>query len=141
MSTRLRLSCLFVVGLLFVVLAVHVYGGCFLPTVTSVTPNTGPTTGGTAVTIKGTNFVAPATVSFGGEPATGVVVVNLTTITAVTPSNSPGPVDVVVTTVCGSGTLPGGFTYVAAAIPTLSPLVLAALAAILALVGVLIIKR
>src|SRR5207245_10222688 len=96
MSTRLRLSCLFVVGLLFVVLAVHVYGGCFLPTVTSVTPNTGPTTGGTAVTIKGTNFDAPATVTFGGEAATSVVLVNFTTITAATPANTPGPVDLVV---------------------------------------------
>ena len=49
------------------------------PTVTSVSPNTGPTAGGTAVTITGTNFAAGATVTFGTAAATNVVVVNATT--------------------------------------------------------------
>ena len=38
-----------------------------LPTVSSVAPNSGPTAGGTAVTITGSNFVAGATVTFGGD--------------------------------------------------------------------------
>ena len=46
------------------------------PTVSSVSPNSGPTAGGTAVTITGTNFAAGATVKFGGTAATNVVVVN-----------------------------------------------------------------
>ena len=37
------------------------------PTVTSVSPNTGTTAGGTSVTITGTNFAAGATVTFGGD--------------------------------------------------------------------------
>ena len=56
------------------------------PTVTSVSPNNGPTAGGTAVTITGTNFAAGATVTFGGTAATNVVVVSSTTITATTPA-------------------------------------------------------
>src|SRR5208282_1987703 len=40
------------------------------PTVSSVSPSSGTTAGGTAVTITGTNFVAGATVTFGGTAAT-----------------------------------------------------------------------
>ena len=49
------------------------------PTVSSVSPNSGSTAGGTAVTITGTNFAAGATVTFGGTAATNVVVVSSTT--------------------------------------------------------------
>ena len=38
-----------------------------LPTVTGISPNFGPTAGGTSVTITGTGFAAPATVSFGAN--------------------------------------------------------------------------
>ena len=146
MLTKPWLSRLFVVGLSSVVLAVKVYAGCFAPTVTSVTPNTGSTAGGTPVTITGTNFFNPSTVTFGGVAATNVVFVSGTTITATTPAHAAGVVDVVVTDggVCAgsSGTLPNGFTYAAAAgIPTFSPIALVVLAGILALVGVLVIKR
>ena len=61
-----------------------------IPTVSSVAPNNGPTAGGTAVTITGTNFAAGATVTFGGAAATNVVVVNSTTITAATPARECG---------------------------------------------------
>jgi hypothetical protein len=85
------------------------------PTVSSVSPKSGPTAGGTAVTITGTNFAAGATVTFGGTAATNVVVENSTTLTATTPSGSAGAVTVGVT---NSGTLSGslanGFTYAAA---------------------------
>ena len=145
--TRPWLSRLFVVvGLVFIVLGVKTYAGCASPTVTSVVPNTGSSAGGTSVTINGTNFFNPSTVTFGGVAATNVVVVNSTTITAPPPAQAPGTVDVVVTDagVCLgiSGTLPNGFTYTAgAAVPTFSPFALAALAGILALVGALVIKR
>ena len=56
------------------------------PTVTSVSPNNGPTAGGTAVTITGANFATGATVTFGTMAATNVVVNNSTTITATTPA-------------------------------------------------------
>src|ERR1039458_10202848 len=84
------------------------------PTVTSVSPNTGPVAGGTAVTLTGTNFAAGATVTFGGTAATNVVVVNGTTITATTPAHAAGSVAVTVTNSNGlSGNLATGFTYVA----------------------------
>jgi formylglycine-generating enzyme required for sulfatase activity len=86
------------------------------PTVTSVTPNTGPTAGGTSITITGTGFYngsSNATVSIGSAAATSVVVVNPTTITAVTPAGSAGSAMVAVTTPSGTASLASGFTYVA----------------------------
>ena len=66
----------------------------------SVTPNTGPSSGGTSVTIKGTGFqtvgAGTTRVFFGGAAATNVVVVNSTTITATTPARAPGAVDILV---------------------------------------------
>ncbi len=81
-------------------------------TIASITPDTGPPAGGTPITIVGTNFTAGATVTIGGLAATSVVVVNTTTITAVTPAHAAGTVDVTVT-VAGprSVTLTGGFQY------------------------------
>lgn len=82
------------------------------PTVGSVTPASGPITGGTAVTIVGTNLLSGATVSFGASPATGVTLVSGTVITATTPAHAAGPVNVVVTNPDGqSGSLANGFTY------------------------------
>ena len=58
---------------------------------TGVSPASGTAAGGTAVTITGTGFLAGATVSLGGTPATGVTVVNSTSITATTPAHAPEP--------------------------------------------------
>jgi hypothetical protein len=82
-----------------------------VPTVSSVSPNNGATTGGTAVTITGTNFAAGATVTFGGTAATNVVVVSGTSITATTPAHAAGAVTVVVIVNGQSGSLSNGFTY------------------------------
>ncbi len=89
------------------------------PDPTSISPTSGPTSGGTPVTISGTNFVSGATVTFGGTAATNVVVVSSTTITATTPAGAAGAVNVVVTNSNGqSGTLTNGYTYTAAPAPT-----------------------
>jgi hypothetical protein len=89
------------------------------PTVSSVTPNGGPLAGGTSVTITGTNFASGDTVAFGGTAATGVTVVNSTTITATTPAESAGTVTVTVTSPGGiSGSLASAYTY--AATPTIT---------------------
>src|SRR5271165_4069362 len=61
------------------------------PTVLTIEPSTGPTAGGTAVKIKGTEFVTPATVTIGGAAATEVVVVTPEEITAKTPAGTAGP--------------------------------------------------
>ena len=82
------------------------------PTVSSMSPNSGTTNGGTSVTITGTGFISGATVSLGGTSATNVSVTNSTTITAVTPAHAAGTVNVVVTNPDGqSGTLLNGFTF------------------------------
>jgi len=93
------------------------------PVLTSVTPNNGPTTGGTAVTIVGDGFGASGTpvVTFGGKAATSIVRLNQTTITAVTPTGTAGAAEVAVTpeggTIIKSSDL---FTYKAA---RLTPLI------------------
>jgi hypothetical protein len=94
------------------------------PTVTGIAPANGSTAGGTVVTITGTDFVVGAsTVTIGGNPATGVTVVNATTITATTPAHAAGAVDVAVTTPNGTGTGVGLYTYTAAGptVSTISP--------------------
>ena len=64
------------------------------------------------MTITGTGFLAGATVKLGGTAATGVVVVNSTSITATTPAHAGGAVSVVVTnTDAQTGTLNNGYTY------------------------------
>jgi hypothetical protein len=82
------------------------------PAPTAISPTSGTTSGGTPVTISGTNFASGATVTFGGTAATNVVVVSSTTITATTPAKAAGVVNVVVTNSNGqSGTLTNGYTY------------------------------
>jgi len=81
-----------------------------LPTVTSLSPATGPTTGGTAVTISGSGFEpGQTTVSFGAAPATGVSCASATSCIATSPAGI-GIVTVTVTTPGGtSNALP--YTY------------------------------
>ncbi len=68
-----------------------------VPTVTGITPALGPASGGTAVTITGSNFAPGATtVKFGANAATNVSCSNSTTCAATSPAGS-GIVDVVVT--------------------------------------------
>ncbi|HJT00248.1 MAG TPA: IPT/TIG domain-containing protein [Terriglobales bacterium] len=85
------------------------------PTVTGISPTSGSSNGGTALTITGTGFLAGATVSLGGTAATGITVVSSTKITATAPAHAAGAVNVVVTNTDGqSGTLAGGYTYTSA---------------------------
>ena len=89
-------------------------GSAPAPTVSSISPTSGTTAGGTPVTITGTNYLAGATVSLGGTAATGVTVVSSTTITATTAAHAAGAVNVVVTNPdAQSGTLNNGYTYTA----------------------------
>ncbi|MFJ2993461.1 autotransporter domain-containing protein [Pandoraea sp. NPDC087047] len=83
-----------------------------VPTVTSVLPASGPTAGGTAVTITGTHFTGATTVQFGGLSATSMTVVSDTQITAVSPGGA-GAVNITVMSPGGTS-LPSGnsqFTY------------------------------
>ena len=89
------------------------------PVVLSVTPSCGPTTGGTAITISGSNFVSGATVTIGGTAASNVVFVSDTTLTGNTPTGTAGAKNVVVTNPSTqSGTLINGFSYTATPSPS-----------------------
>ncbi len=82
------------------------------PTLTSVEPGTGPTTGGSRVILHGTHFDADLAVRFGQSPASGITVISTTLATVLTPVGSAGPVDIVVTAGNGgTATLADGFTY------------------------------
>ncbi|WP_460112409.1 IPT/TIG domain-containing protein [Streptomyces platensis] len=89
------------------------YGLTPAPTLNSLTPNSGPTAGGTAVTLTGSGLASASSVRFGAVPAASFTVVSDTHITAVAPPGA-GTVQVTVTTQGGSSN--GlSYTYVAAA--------------------------
>ena len=91
------------------------------PTVTSISPVSGSSAGGTAVTVTGAGFQAGATASIGGLALTGVNVVNATTITGTTQAHAAGIVDVVVTNPdAQTGACAGCFKYDPAAAPTVA---------------------
>jgi hypothetical protein len=97
------------------------------PTVTGVSANAGPTSGGNTVTITGTNFYNTGStdfffdspphgspggtwsntpwIHFGVNPASSVVVTGDSTITATAPAGSAGSVDVIVQTASGTSVL------------------------------------
>jgi hypothetical protein len=88
-----------------------------------ISPESGPTGGGTTVTITGSNFQSGAVVSFGGTASSRITLVSATELQAVTPAHPAGAVDVKVTNPDNqSATLAAGFTYIAApAISALAP--------------------
>jgi IPT/TIG domain-containing protein len=82
--------------------------------VTAISPTVGSTTGGTIVTITGTEFTGDITVAVGGVPATNVTLQGTTSLTAVVGAHStPGTVDVAVTSAGRTATLPNGFAFIA----------------------------
>ncbi|HEX4186601.1 MAG TPA: IPT/TIG domain-containing protein [Solirubrobacteraceae bacterium] len=84
------------------------------PTVISLSPTAGITSGGTSVTITGSEFYEVASVRFGSANAASYTVNSPESITAVSPPGS-GIVDVTVATASGTSALNTGdkFTYVA----------------------------
>jgi hypothetical protein len=92
------------------------------PTISTVLPATGPTTGGTLVTITGTGFTSGVQVRFGGVEGT-VTSVAATTLSVQAPASVAGVVAVTVTNTDGGTVTRGaGFTYVATS-PGSSPTV------------------
>ena len=90
------------------------------PTVTGLTPASGPIAGGTTVTVTGTGFTPASTVKFGSVAGTGVVFVSSTSLTAVSPAEGPGAVDVTVTTVGGASTTNSSDQFTFLAVPTVT---------------------
>jgi hypothetical protein len=88
-----------------------------VPSISAITPASGPPSGGTTVTITGTNLSGASAVDFGTQ-AVPFTVVSPTEITAVSPAGAVGAVTVKVTTPGGSTSAATPFSYVAA--PTIS---------------------
>jgi hypothetical protein len=81
------------------------------PTITAVSPTFGDTSGGTSVTVIGTNFTGVNSVTFGGTLATAYSINSDSSITATTPSHAAGTVDVAATTPQGTTVAKWAFTY------------------------------
>jgi len=89
------------------------------PTISSVSPNTGPNSGGTSVTISGTNLSTTSQVTIGGIAAQ-ITSLTSTSVTVTTVrSSSVGLVAVGVTTTGGTATASNSFTYSSSA-PTIT---------------------
>ncbi len=88
------------------------------PTVSGVSPASGPAAGGTSVTVSGTGFTGATAVDFGTTPAASFTVVSDSEITAVSPAGT-GTVDVTVTTSSGTSATSSAdqFTYTAVTPP------------------------
>ncbi|MFC4777808.1 IPT/TIG domain-containing protein [Paenibacillus sp. GCM10023252] len=81
------------------------------PTITSVSPSKGLTTGGENVYIDGSMFSSSTQVFFGNLEAQSVTYISSTRLRAKTPAATVGTVDVTVTNVNQSATLPSAYEY------------------------------
>ena len=74
------------------------------PVITSINPPSGPTAGGTEVTLLGQKFTGATALTFDNIPATSFEVISDTAMIAVTPAHAAGTVPVELTTAEGTGT-------------------------------------
>jgi uncharacterized delta-60 repeat protein len=81
------------------------------PTISSISPTSGSTAGGTAVTILGANLTGATSVTFRGTPATSFSVIHSGRISAVTPALSAGTASVLITTPNGTNAANSLYTY------------------------------
>ena len=87
------------------------------PTVTGLSPSSGPTPGGTSVTNTGTGITGTSSVLFGNTAATAFTVNGDTSITATAPAGQAGTADVLVTAAGGTSGITSGDKYTYAAPP------------------------
>jgi hypothetical protein len=90
------------------------------PTIASFGPESGSESGGTAVTISGTDFEGVTAVDFGPSPAASYTVDSEGQITAVSPAGA-GTLPISVTTIAGKATSGGQFSYPAPSTPGPAP--------------------
>jgi hypothetical protein len=140
-------------GLALVIVALVALPAAAQVTVTGVTPSIGPTSGGTTITITGTNLAWSAcfpicnqgAVVVGGVPVSVIGNSNPSSITILTPPHTAGTVDIVV---FPSGypngfpghRLPNAFIY-SDEIPALGGSSKTLLATLLLLLGLVLVKR
>lgn len=82
------------------------------PSITSISPTSGSTAGGTVVTINGANFQSGARVSFGNVAATSVSFVSSSQLRATSPPHPAGSVPIQVTNPDGQSQSYNSFAYV-----------------------------
>lgn len=116
LRSMLRRLTVFVAGILAAGVVTAAPAFAAAPTVTALSPTSGPI--GTTITISGSNFTTTATVTVGGVAADAVVKVSSTKLTARVPLTGTGPVKV--TTADGTATGP---TFTVTAGVLLSPTV------------------
>jgi IPT/TIG domain len=100
----------------------YTYNAAPAPTVASITPANGPSSGGTSVTVGGTNIQTGATATIGGVALSGVTVVDAATITGTTGAHAASTSNLVVVTNpdAQSGTCACTYTYDPAPAPTVT---------------------
>jgi hypothetical protein len=81
------------------------------PTITLISPSSGPTTAGTLVNLTGTNLLGATSVTFGSSTAT-INAVTATTLNVTAPAGTTGSAQVMVTT--PNGTAYTSYTYTSA---------------------------
>lgn len=93
------------------------------PTISGISPASGPTAGSTPVTISGTGFGRGAVVTIGGAACIGVsVAADHLSLTCTTGAHAAGAADISITNIDGqSVTRTGAFTFVAPPVPTPTP--------------------
>ncbi|MGW2375386.1 IPT/TIG domain-containing protein [Kitasatospora sp. NPDC001683] len=96
----------------------YTYVAASVPSLSSLSPASGPTSGGNTVTLNGTSLSGATSVMFGANPAT-ILTDTGTQITVVAPAGPPSSVGVTVTTAAGTSN-PLPYFYLAA--PTVSDL-------------------
>jgi hypothetical protein len=82
-----------------------------LPSITTVTPDSGPVDGGNLVVITGTAFSYTTKVTFDGTPATSYRLASDTEIDVLVPAGALGSADVSVTTLGGTTTALDAYDY------------------------------
>lgn len=83
-----------------------------IPTLYSVSPNSGPQVGGTSIVISGTNFVNITNVKLGGTNVASFDIISPTEMIAVTAAYAiAGIVDLEVISTFGTSVLHGAYTY------------------------------
>ncbi len=81
------------------------------PSLTSLYPSTGPSTGGTNLVASGDHFEQGCKLAFDNSDAVDVDILTSQSMNATTPAHLPGSVDAVVKGVVQNDTLPGGFIF------------------------------
>jgi large repetitive protein len=89
------------------------------PTVSSISPTSGPAAGGTTVSITGTNLASVSAVQFGGVAARSFSYVGGNTVTAVSPAGT-GTVDITVTTPGGTSATSAADRFTYAPVPAVT---------------------